>query len=80
MKAGARGDRIVGAHGGALKVTVAAPPERGKANRAVLDLLAEALGLARSSLEIVSGVTSPDKIVLIPLPANEIDARLRGAR
>jgi uncharacterized protein (TIGR00251 family) len=78
VKPGARRDGIVGPHGGALKVTVAASPERGKANRAVLDLLAGALGLAPSSLEIVAGETSPDKIVLIPLPPGEVAARLRG--
>jgi uncharacterized protein len=80
VKAGARGSAIVGPHGGALKITVAAPPERGKANRAVLELLAGALGLAPSSLELVSGPTSPDKVLLIPLSADEIEARLSRAR
>jgi len=80
VKAGARGSAIVGPHGGALKVTVAAAPERGKANRAVLELLAAALDLAPSALAIVSGATSPDKVILVPLSAAEIEARLRGAR
>jgi uncharacterized protein len=80
VKAGARASAIVGPHGGALKVTVAAPPERGKANRAVVDLLAEALGLPSSSLEIVQGATSPDKVLWIPLSAAEIEARLGRER
>ena len=50
-------------HGGALKVAVAAPPERGKANRAVVELLAEAIGLSASAITIVSGETSKDKVV-----------------
>ena len=50
-------------HGGALKVGVTAAPERGKANRAVLGVLAKALDLAPSALEILSGHASQDKIV-----------------
>jgi len=80
VKAGGRRDAIVGPHGGALKVTVAAPPERGKANHAVLDLLAEALNLAPSSLKILAGEASPDKTVLIPLSPAEIAARLAMRR
>jgi hypothetical protein len=67
VKAGARTTAIVGAHGGALKVSVAAAPERGKANRAVVELLAEALGLPSSAVTIVSGKSSQDKVVEIAL-------------
>ncbi len=76
VKAGARRDTIVGAHGGALKVSVAAPPERGKANRAVLELLAGALGLPPSSLALVSGETSPDKTLFVPLPPEAVARRV----
>jgi uncharacterized protein (TIGR00251 family) len=77
VKAGARRSAILGPHGGALKVAVAAAPERGKANRAVLDLLGGALALSPSSIRILSGETSPDKAVLIPLPPGEIALRLK---
>ncbi len=67
---------MVGPHGGALKVTVTAPPERGKANRAVIELLSRALSVPPSSIEILSGETSSDKTVLVRLPPGEISARL----
>ena len=39
--------------------------ERGKANAAVLDVLAEAIGLRSSQLEIISGATNREKLVLV---------------
>ena len=80
VKPGARKTAIVGAHGGALKVAVATAPERGRANRAVVALLAEALGLPVSAVTIVSGETSQDKvaeIALAPAAARAILASLR---
>lgn len=68
VRAGARRDRIEGAHAGALRVHVTAPPERGKANRRVLELLAEALRVPPSSLRLLSGETRSDKTVWLPLP------------
>ncbi len=76
VKAGARRDGINGVHGGALKLTVTAAPERGKANRAVLALLAKALEVAPSSLSILSGASSPDKTVFVPLDSATILDRL----
>ncbi len=60
---GARADRIVGVLGEALKVTVTAPPERGKANREVTRLLAAAVGAAPGDVEVVSGAAARDKVV-----------------
>ena len=54
VKPGARRNEIQGPHGGALKLSVTAPPEKGKANRAVLDLLSNALGVPASSLTLLS--------------------------
>lgn len=67
VKAGARTSAIVGVHGGALKLSVQAAPERGRANRAVVKLLAETLGLPSSSVTIASGKTSQDKVAEIAL-------------
>ncbi|TMC67689.1 MAG: DUF167 domain-containing protein [Chloroflexi bacterium] len=62
---GSRRPGIAGRHGDAWKVRVAAPPEDGKANEAVLRLLAETLDVPRSSVTLVSGQTSRDKIVVL---------------
>lgn len=58
-------NRIVGWVGDRLKVAVTAAPERGKANQAVMELLAGALELPPSRLRIVSGETSPLKTLEI---------------
>jgi uncharacterized protein len=60
---GARRSELVGRHGDGWKVRVTAPPEDGRANEAVLDLLAECLDLPRRSLSIVSGHTAREKVV-----------------
>jgi len=65
VSAGASRDRVMGEHGGALKVSVAAAPERGKANKAVCELVAKTLGVSRSQVRLVSGETSRDKKLLV---------------
>jgi uncharacterized protein len=61
-------------------VRVGAPPERGKANEAVLALLADVLAVPRSSVVLVSGGGSRDKIVeLAGIGPDEIDRRLAVA-
>lgn len=61
----ARRTELAGRHGDGWKVRVSAPPERGRANDAVLDLLAETLELPRRSLSIVSGHGAREKVVLM---------------
>ncbi|MDE0853869.1 MAG: DUF167 domain-containing protein [Nevskia sp.] len=56
---------ISGFMGEALKVSVTAAPERGKANQAVEELLAEALGLPRSAVQVVAGHTAKAKRVQV---------------
>ena len=77
VKAGAKRDAILGRHGGALKLSVTAAPERGKANRAVLRLLAAALGIPASELRLVAGAASPDKTVFVPLAPEDVARGLR---
>ena len=78
---GARRDRVVGAYGDAIKIQVSAAPEAGKANAAVVRVLAEALGLKRHQIELVSGHTQARKAVRIEgLDERQILARLSGMR
>lgn len=79
VKPGARKTAIVGIHGGALKLAVAAAPEKGKANRAVVKLLAATLGLPTSAVTITSGESSQDKVAEIALRPADVRAIL-GAR
>jgi hypothetical protein len=65
VEPGASRDRLYGEHDGRLKLSVSAPPEKGKANRAVCRFLAAELGLARSQVHVVSGHNSRLKEVLI---------------
>lgn len=53
----------VAVEGDLLRIHVTAPPEDGKANRAVIRLLADALGLAPSRLTVIRGESSRDKLV-----------------
>lgn len=62
-----------------LKVAVTAPPEKGKANAALIALLAKRLGLAKSRLRIASGATNREKTIMIEGDAAELTARLREA-
>lgn len=60
---GAAQSKLVGRHGDGWKVRVAAASEGGRANEAVLDLLARELELPRRSLSIVSGHATREKVV-----------------
>ncbi len=60
---GARRTEIAGRYGDGWKVRVVAPPEDGRANEAVRELLAQRLGLPRRAVTIVSGHTGRQKVV-----------------
>jgi len=62
---GASRTQMAGAYGDGIRVRVAAPPEKGRANEELLNLLAEALDCPLSCLRISSGASSPRKIVEI---------------
>src|SRR5262245_15833218 len=61
----ARKNAVLGEHGGALKVAVTAPPEDGRANDALTEVLRDWFGLKRSQVELASGPTSRNKQFLI---------------
>ena len=74
-------DALLGWQEDVLRLSVAAPAERGKANEAALRLLASALGLPRERLCIVRGHTSRRKVIAIEgLDEGEVRARLAAAR
>jgi uncharacterized protein len=70
-------DEIVGWLDGALKVRVTAPPQDGRANRALEALLAEALGLKKTAVTVAAGLRSARKRVTVAdLTVEEIMRRL----
>jgi uncharacterized protein YggU (UPF0235/DUF167 family) len=76
---GARQDLVVGPHAGVLKMTVTAPPEKGRANKAVERLVATVLNVATSRVKVVSGATSRDKVILVShCAAAEVRRQLEG--
>ena len=78
---GAGRSAVVGRHGDAWKLRVAAPPERGRANASVVSLLATSLEIGRPDVRIVSGAVSRDKVVeIVGLTLEEAEQRLAAAR
>jgi uncharacterized protein YggU (UPF0235/DUF167 family) len=74
---GARKPGLAGRYGEGWKVRVSAPPERGAANRAVLELLAGLLGVPAGAVRLVAGQASRDKIVVVEgLSPAQTEARL----
>lgn len=58
-------DRVVGPYGDRLKVTVAAPPEAGKANERITALLARALAVPARAVRLVAGAAAPAKTFVV---------------
>lgn len=76
----ARQTGILGEHDGALKFGVTAAPEKGQANRALIEGLADALNLRRSQFLLLSGTTSRTKRFLVRgLSQSELARRLETA-
>ena len=66
VQPGAKRTAVAGVYGSALKISLAAPPVDGKANKELCVFLAKKLGLAKSAVALVSGQTSRDKVVFLP--------------
>jgi uncharacterized protein (TIGR00251 family) len=74
---GARRSEIRGEQNGALKVAVTQIAEKGKANKAIVELLSKTLGLRKSQLELLSGHSSAEKRFLIrEVTESELRTRL----
>jgi uncharacterized protein (TIGR00251 family) len=77
---GAARTGVIGRYGQAWKVRVAAPAERGRANDAVVRLLAETLSVPRDAVKLVSGQSARDKIVeLTGIDGSQAERRLTAA-
>jgi uncharacterized protein (TIGR00251 family) len=70
-------NEIVGFEGGVLGVKVAAPPVKGQANRELVAFLSQVLGVSKSSLAIIKGHTSRNKLISVgDLSQEEVIRRL----
>ena len=65
MQPRASKNEVAGLHDGCLKLRITAPPVEGAANEAVVRLVAEALGVPRRQVRLVSGTTGRRKILEI---------------
>lgn len=76
IQPGAKQTEIVGLHGDALKIRLAAPPVDGKANAALVAFVAAKVSLGKTAVEVISGQTSRAKRVRIAgvMPANVLKA------
>ena len=80
VQPGARRSQVLGIHGDRLKVAVLAPPTDGRANAAVIQLIAERLDCRPSAVRVAAGACSRDKRLRIAdgsLTASDIIARLQ---
>jgi uncharacterized protein len=74
---GAARTELLGRHGDGWKARIAAPPERGRANDALVELLADALAVPRSSVRVASGLAAKRKVVEVDgLEDREAERRL----
>jgi uncharacterized protein len=74
---GSRRNEIRGEQDGMLKVCVTQSPEKGKANKAVIELLSKTLGLRKSQIELIAGETSHTKRFLLrEITPAELAARI----
>ena len=62
---GASRTKILGPHGDCLKIAVNAPPEKGTANQALIEMLADLLHISKQQIKILSGSTSSRKSLVL---------------
>ena len=81
IQPGAKRSEVVGAHGEALKIRLAAPPVDGKANAALIEFLAAKVGVGRTAVTLLSGETARAKRVrIIGCAAADVRATLAVER
>jgi uncharacterized protein (TIGR00251 family) len=80
VQPGARKTEVAGLHGDALKIRLAAPPVDGKANAALIEFVANRLGLPKSAVRLTTGQTSRRKILEIDAVPSDAEQRLLPQR
>jgi uncharacterized protein (TIGR00251 family) len=65
VKPSARCSAVLGVHGDSVRIAVAAPPVRDKANRELCAFVAACLGTSRSAVSVVRGRSARDKALLV---------------
>jgi uncharacterized protein (TIGR00251 family) len=73
---GAQRTQVVGLYGDRLKIRLAAPPEKGAANRELIAFLARALDLPKTSLKLTQGSGSRSKVVAVSDRSPDLSDRL----
>jgi len=77
VQPGAARSEIAGLHGEALKIRIAAPAQEGRANQALVEFLADLLGLPKSRVSILRGEKTREKVLLLRgLKAEELAGKL----
>jgi uncharacterized protein len=72
-------NEIIGLQNGVWRLKIAAPPDKGKANKELIDFLSEALAVRKDSLAVLRGHASRDKLISIEgLSQAEVDRRLKA--
>ncbi len=70
-------NQVVGLSNGIWRIKVAAPPDKGKANKELVEFLSEVLGLRKDQIAIIKGHTSHNKLVSVEgLTQAEVEVRL----
>jgi hypothetical protein len=78
---GARKSEVRGEQDGALKVSVTQVAEKGKANKAIIAVLAKQLGLRKSQIQLIAGDTSSKKrFLIVGITAEQLCARVQVVR
>lgn len=78
IQPGAKNTAVVGLHGDALKIRLAAPPVDGKANAALVEFVAATLGVPKASVCLKSGQSSRRKVLEIANAPGDTAQRLLG--
>ena len=72
----APGNRFAGYQGKELVVKIAAPPEKGKANKELIAFFSKSLGISKSGVALLRGETSHHKLLSLPLSSREALERI----